>query len=43
MADLGEPERQHARRDAGAAARHHRLGEIDAGFLEQSFELGRAS
>src|SRR5262249_32739210 len=42
MADLGQSQRKHARSDAGAAARDHRLGEIDAGFGEQRLELDRA-
>ncbi len=42
MAELGERQRQHARGDARAAARHHRLAQIDAGILEQSFDLAAA-
>src|SRR6516164_10236075 len=41
MAELGQTERKHARSDARAAARHHRLVEIDASLLEQPLQLGR--
>ena len=37
----GRAQGQHARGDARTAARHHRLGEIDAGFGKQPLELGR--
>ena len=41
MPDLGKREREHGSGDAGTAARHHRLAEIDIGVLEQPLDLAR--